>query len=104
MEKIKGIGNFKERWIIYIAQYLKHKALYIVGTREQLSEHFSKDCYDIRNKPDKSDLAKYYHKNCDVNLNLNVTILENNTKTLALHVLNTEIDDYAKEIHNFYFY
>ena len=74
MEQIKG--NFKEREIIYIAQYLKHKALYIVGTGEQLSECLSKHCYNIKNRPDKSELAKYYHENCDINLNLNVTILE----------------------------
>ena len=58
MEKIKGTGNCKEREIIYAAQCSKHKVLYIGHTGEQLSERFSKHCYDIKNRPDNIELAK----------------------------------------------
>ena len=58
----KGTGNCKEREIIYAAQYSKHKVLYIRHTGKQLSECFSKLCYDIKNRPDNSKLAKHFHE------------------------------------------
>ena len=118
-EKIKGTGNCKEREIIYAAQCSKHKVLHIGHTGEQLSERFSKHRYDIKNRPDNSELAKHFHESHNLNNDLNVTILQNNIKTaaarryhedkwicklktLAPHGLNTEIGDYAKEMYNFY--
>ena len=118
-EKIKGTGNCKEREIIYAAQCSKHKVLYIGHTGEQLSERFSKHCYNFKNRPDNSELAKHFHENHNLSDHLNVTILENNIKTavarryhegkwicklttLATNALNTEIGDYAKEMCNFY--
>ena len=81
MEKIKGTGNCKEREIIYAAQCSKHKVLYIGHTGEQLSERFSKHRYDIKNRPDNSELAKHFHESHNLNNDLNVTILQNNIKT-----------------------
>ena len=118
-EKIKGTGNCKEREIIYAAQCSKHKVLNIGHTGEQLSERFSKHRYDIKNRPDNSELAKHSHESHNLNNDLNVTILQNNIKTaaarryheyklicklktLALHGSKTEIGDYAKELYNFY--
>ena len=120
-EKIKGTGNCKEREIIYAAQCSKHKVLYIRHTGEQLAERFSKHRYDIKNRPDNSELAKHFHESHNLNNDLNVTILQNNIKTaaarryhedkwicklktLAPHGLNTEIGDYAKEMYNFYWF
>ena len=117
-EKIKGTGTCKEREIIYAAQCSKHKVFYIRHTGEQVSERFSKHRYDIKNRPDKSELGKHFHESHNLNNDLNVTILQNNIKTaaarryhegkwicnlktLAPHVLNTEIGDYAKEMYNF---
>ena len=73
-EKTKGIGNCKEREIIYAAQCSKHKVLYIGHTGEQLSERFSKHRYDIKNRPDNSELAKHFHENHNLSDDLNVTI------------------------------
>ena len=118
-EKIKGTGNCKEREIIYAAQYSKNKVLYIGHTGEQLSERFSKHCYDIKNRSDNSELAKHFHDSHNLNDDLNVTILQNNIKTaaarryledkwicklkpLAPDCFNTKIGDYAKEMYNFY--
>ena len=118
-EKIKGTGNCKEREIIYAAQCFKHKVLYIGHTGEQLSGCFSKHRYNIKNRPDNSELAKHFHESHNLSDYLNVTILENNIKTaaaqryhedkwicklktLAPNGLNTEIGDYAKEMYNFY--
>ena len=50
-----------EKEIIYAAQCSKHKVLYIGHTGEQLSERFSKHRYDIKNKPDNSELAKHFY-------------------------------------------
>ena len=105
--------------IIYAAQCSKQKVLYIGHTGEQLAERFSKHRYDIKNRPDNSELAKHFHESHNLNNDLNVTILQNNIKTaaarryhedkwicklktLAPHGLNTEIGDYAKEMYNFY--
>ena len=114
--KIKGTGNCKEREIIYAAQCSKYKVLYIGHTGEQLAESLSKHCYDIKNRPDNSELAKHFYESNNLNNDLNVTILQNNIKTaatrryhedkwicklksLAPHGLNT---DSAKEMYSFY--
>ena len=61
-EKIKGTGNYKEREIIYAAQCSKQKVLYIGHKEEQLSEYFSKHCYDIKNWSDNNELANIFKK------------------------------------------
>ena len=118
-EKIKGTGNCKETEIIYAAQCSKHKELYIGHAGEQLSENFSKHRYDIKNRPDNSELAKHYQEIHNLKNDLNKIILQNNIKTaaarryhedkwicklrtLAPHGLNTETGEYAKEMYNFY--
>ena len=73
----------KEREIIYAAQCSKHKVLYIGHTGEQLSERFFKHRYDIKNRPDNSELAKHFHESHNLDNDLNVTILQNNIKTAA---------------------
>ena len=87
--------------------------------REQLAERFFKHRYDIKNRPDNSELAKHFHESHNLNNDLNVTILQNNIKTAAArryhkdkwicklknltpHGLNTEIGDYTKEMYTFY--
>ena len=44
---------------------------------------FSKHRYDIKNRPDNSEPAKYFHESHNINDNLNVTILQNKIKTAA---------------------
>ena len=80
---------------------------------------FLQTSYGIKNRPGNSELAKHFHDSHDLNDDLNVTILENNIKTasarrfhedkwicklktVAPNGLNTEIGDYAIEMHNFY--
>ena len=72
-EKINSTGNCKESEFFYAAQCYKHRVLYIGHTREQLSERFSKHRYNIKNRPDSSELSKYFHKSHNINDNLNVT-------------------------------
>ena len=80
---MKGTGNCKEREVIYVAQCSRYKVLYIEHTGEQLSESFSKHCYDVKNGPYNSELAKHFHKSQNINDNLNAIILQNNIKTAA---------------------
>ena len=82
-EKVKGTGNWKEREIIYAVQCSKHKVLYIGHAGEQLAERFSKHHYDIKNRPDNSELAKHFNESHNLNNDLNVIILQNKIKTAA---------------------
>ena len=66
-ERIKATGNWKNRQVIYAAQCCKHKFLYFGQIGEQLSERFSKHCYDIKNRPDNSELAKHFHESHTIN-------------------------------------
>ena len=73
----------------------------------------SKHRYNIKNKLENSELAKYFHQSHNTNGKLEVTILQNNIKTaaaqrsheekwisrlknLAPHGLNTETGDMLK--------
>ena len=78
---MRGTGNCKEREIIYTAQCFKHKVTHFGHIGEQLSERFSKNLRDIKNRSDNSKLTKKFHQIHNINSNLNVTILQNNIKT-----------------------
>ena len=82
-EKSKGIRNCKEREVIYVTHYSKHKVLCIGHTGKQISERFFKHRYDIKNRPDKSEFENLFHKSHNINDSLNITILQNNIKTAA---------------------
>ena len=47
---------------------------------EQLSERFSKDRYDIKNRPANSELAKHFHESQNLSDDLNVTIVQNGSR------------------------
>ena len=80
-EKVKGTGSCKKREIIYTAQCSKHKVLYIRHTGEQLAEHLPKHHYNIKNRPENSELAKQFRENHNFKDDANVTILQSNIKT-----------------------
>ena len=97
------------KYVVYYED-IKHKLLCIRHTR---------DHYNINNRADNRELAKYLHESHNLNDDLNVSMLQNNRKaatrqmyhkvklihklkTLVPHVLNTEIGDYTKEMCNFY--
>jgi len=74
--KLKSTGNCKTRNIIYAAKCKKHKIIYTGHTSEQLNTRFSKHKYDIKNRPDNSELAEHFNKNHDINKDLEIYILE----------------------------
>ena len=57
--------------------------IFLVLILYQLAEPFSEHRYDIKNRPGNSELAKHFHESHNLNDDLNVTILENNIKTVA---------------------
>ena len=75
--KTEGTRNCKKKDANYAAQCSKYKVRYIWHAWKWLPECFSKHRYDIKNRPDNSKLTKY------VQGNLNVTILQNNIKTVV---------------------
>ena len=50
---------------------------------EQLSGHFTKHRYNIKNRPVNSKLTKHFHESYNVNDSFHVTIIQNNIKTAA---------------------
>ena len=81
-EKIKVLETTR-KGKSFTPQCSKHTILYIRHTGEQLSECFSKHRYDIKNRPDISEIAKHFHESHNINNNLNVSILQNNIKSAA---------------------
>ena len=94
--------------------------MYTGHNGEQFLEHFCKHCCNIENRPDNSELAKYFNENYDVNNNLikcnHIKKLLHITaagqryykdkrvcglKALVPHGFNTGNGDYAKEMSNF---
>ena len=57
--------------------------IFLVLILYQLAEPFSEHRYDIKNRPDNSELAKHFHESHNLNDHCNVTILQNNIKPAA---------------------
>ena len=103
--------------VIYAAKCKKHDLIYIGHTGEKLSERFSKHKYDVKKRPDNSELASHFHENHDFDRDLEISVLQIiNTDALPMRVhyedrwicalqtlqptgLNTEINSYAKEMY-----
>ena len=56
-------GNCQTKNLIYAARCKKHDAIYVGQTGEKLCDRFSKHRYDIKSRPDNSELAEHFHKN-----------------------------------------
>ena len=82
-QKIQATGNCRSKNLIYAAQCSKHNLIYIGHTGEQLSDKFSKHRYDITKRPENSELAHHFHKDHNIENDLNVTILQCNVKKTA---------------------
>ena len=110
-------GTCKSSNVVYAAWCTKHNQIYVGQTGEQLSDRFSKHRYDIKNRPNNSELAGHFHKDHDLDTDLRVTILqqlENDNslertyhedrwicrlQTLAPNGINQDTNGYAKEMY-----
>ena len=61
--KLKDGGNCQSRNLIYAAICKRHNKIYVGQTGDTLCDRFSKHRYDIKKRPDNSELAEHFHKN-----------------------------------------
>ena len=114
--KLRDGGNCKSSGVIYAAQCKIHNLIYIGHTGEKLSERFSKHRYDIKKRPDNSELARHFHVNHDIDNDMDVTILQSNINETAARLyfedkwicqlqtlqptgINAEVNAYAREMY-----
>ena len=66
-QKITDCGTCSSRNLIYAVRCKKCKTFYIGQTGEKLQDRMSKHRYDIRKRPENSELAEHFHLNHDLN-------------------------------------
>lgn len=59
----KDGGDCLTKGVIYAALCKKHNLICVGQTGKRLCDRFSKHRYDIKNRPDNSELAEHFHKN-----------------------------------------
>ena len=82
-QKIKDYGTCSSRNLIYAVRCTKCNCLYIGQTGEKLQDRMSKHRYDIRKRPENSELAEHFHRNHDPEEDMEVYILQTGLKTEA---------------------
>ena len=79
---IKDGGSCKTTGVIYAATCTKHNLIYIGHTGEKLSDRFSKHRYDIKQRPDNSELAAHFHQDHDISSDMRIQILQSGIRSL----------------------
>ena len=79
--KLHDGGDCKSRGVIYAARCKKHRKIYIGQTGEKLADRFSKHRYDIKNRPDNTELSAHFHDDHNLEKDLDVVILKSNLPT-----------------------
>ena len=114
--KIVSGGCCKTKNVIYAAKCKRHETIYVGHTGETLATRFAKHRYDIGKRPSNSELAEHFHKDHNVDQDLEVAILQsgvNDTservqledrwmrklQTLSPTGLNQDCKAYAKEMY-----
>ena len=88
--------------MIYAAKCLKHQKIYVGHTGECLRDRFSKHRYDIKNRPDNSELARHFHDKHTLD-DMKFTILQSDLeRTFALDGINAGLGPYGKEMYESY--
>ena len=115
---IKHYGNCRTQGVIYAACCKKHDVIYVGHTGESLNDRFSKHRYDIKKRPENSELAAHFHKDHTED-DMEVFILQTNLlsepqrelfedkwicrlQTLANTGINVDIHQYGKEMYTSY--
>ena len=104
---------------MYAARCTKHDLIYVGYTSEQLSDRFSKHRYDVKRRPDNSELASHFHadhKEEDMEVLILQSNIASNTQTLEFHEdkwictlqtlqptgINKDVHQYAKDMYAAY--
>ena len=59
---LKDGGNCNSSGVIYAPRCKQHDLICVGHTGEKLRDRFSKHCYDIKYRPDNSELARHFHE------------------------------------------
>ena len=114
-------GSATDKNVVYAAECLKHKCLYVGVTKLQLNERFNIHRSDITNYPDRCELPGHFHKyECDFDKDLRVSILQQNVvgsrtfrelqedkwicklQTISPNGMNMKLHDYGKTFQNIF--
>ena len=60
-EELKDGGTCRSRNVVYAAICTKCYLIYVGHTGTELKERFSKHRYDIKKRPENTDLAEHFH-------------------------------------------
>ena len=74
--EIKDGGTCRSKGVIYAAICKKCNKIYVGQTGEELKDRFSKHRYDIKKRPDNSELAQHFHKDHCIDQDMEVLILQ----------------------------
>ena len=80
--KAIGGGSCKTRNVIYAAWCKKHDEIYVGHTGDKLADRFSKHRYDIKSRPQNSELAQHFHLDHE-DKDMKVFILQQDLPNLA---------------------
>ena len=111
-------GTCKTSNVVYAARCKIHNTLYVGHTGDPLSSRFAKHRYDIKNRPNNSELAEHFHQNHSPT-DLEVTILKAGLEshesrkraediwmcklqTISPAGLNKDCGGYVKEVYKMY--
>lgn len=114
--ELKDGGNCQSKNLVYAARCKKHDFICVGHTGERLCDRFAKHRYDIKKRPDNSELAEHFHKDHTED-DMEVLILQSGLtksrsqrewyedrwicrlQTMQPTGINTEIHQYAKDMY-----
>ena len=115
--KINDGGTCRSKGVVYAAICTKCSKIYVGQTGDQLKDRFSKHRYDIKKRPDNSELAEHFHKDHSIDKDMKVLILQSGLgkserqrereedrwicrlQSMAPTGINTKIENFAKEMY-----
>ena len=115
---LKHPGNCKSRNLIYAARCIKCDVIYVGQTGDTISNRFSKHRYDIKKRPENSELAEHFFKDHNES-DMEVCILETGIETeeerelqedkwicrlqtVNPHGINKDLHQYGKDMYKTY--
>ena len=114
--KLTCSGTCTTQNVIYAARCKKHNCIYVGHTGEELRTRFSKHRYDVKSRPDNSELAEHFHKD-HTEKDMEVFILQTNLPDVKQREffedrwicrlqtqgeLNTDLHQYAKDMYHMF--
>lgn len=111
--KLNDFGTCTSEGLIYAARCKKHNSIYVGHTGVPLRSRFDRHRYDIKKRPENSELAEHFHKNHQEK-DMEISILQTGIadekhrefledrwicRLQTLRDLNTELHQYGKDMY-----